>query len=214
MSLLMDMTLRDFNKLLASNAPAPGGGSTAALSGVLGSALTMMVVNLSVGKKSYEVLDECIKSKIVMDYEAVKRLNSELTELVDEDTQAFNLLMEAMRLPKETEVDRINRADSIQKASLYALKIPLMTAEKCLLILKHQMDIALYGNKNAVSDIGVGSLLALAGLEGAALNVKINLPGITDLSIKKEASQKIENYLAEGEKLKTEILQIVNNRIE
>lgn len=213
MSLLMDMTVRDFNSILTSSAPAPGGGSTAALSGVLGSALTMMVVNLTVGKKSYEALDETIKHKIMMDYEIIKILNRELTELVDEDTQAFNLVMEAMKLPKETEEDRIRRADSIQKANLYALKVPLITAGKCLLILRHQMDIAIYGNKNAVSDIGVGAALAFSGLEGAVLNVKINIPGITDPSIKMDAAQKNKSYLVEGSKLETEIIAIVNNRI-
>lgn len=212
MSLLMDMTLGDFNDLLASNAPAPGGGSTAALSGVLASALTMMVVNLSVGKKSYEALAESLKSKIMIDNEIIQRVNRELTELVDEDTRAFTLFMEAVKLPRETEQDRISRADSIEKASLYALKVPLKTAEKCLLLLQHQKTIALYGNKNAVSDIGVGAGLALAGIEGAVLNVKINLPGITDQSIKMAAIQKIES-LAEGEKLKAEIIEIVTNRI-
>jgi len=213
MGSLMDMTVRDFNNILASSAPAPGGGSTAALAGVLGSALTMMVVNLTVGKKSYQALDETIKQKIIMDYETIKILNKELTELVDEDTKAFNLVMEAMKLPKETEEDRIRRTDRIQKASLYALKVPLMVAEKCLLLLQHQINIALYGNINAVSDIGVGAVMAFSGLEGAVLNVKINIPAISDQSIKMDAINKTRNYLTEGGQIKTEIVATVNNRI-
>ena len=213
MGMLMDMTVRDFNNILASSAPAPGGGSTAALAGVLGSALTMMVVNLTVGKKSYQALDETIKHKIIMDYETIKILNKELTELVDEDTKAFNLVMEAMKLPKETEEDRIRRTDRIQKASRYALKVPLMAAEKCLLILQHQINIALYGNINAVSDIGVGAVMAFSGLESAVLNVKINIPAISDQAIKMDAIQKIRNYLTEGDKIKTEIVATVNSRI-
>ena len=213
MGSLMDMTVRDFNNILASSAPAPGGGSTAALAGVLGSALTMMVVNLTVGKKSYQALDETIKQKIIMDFETIKILNKELTELVDEDTKAFNLVMEAMKLPKETEEDRIRRTDRIQKASLYALKVPLMVAEKCLLLLQHQINIALYGNINAVSDIGVGAVMAFSGLEGAVLNVKINIPAISDQSIKMDAINKTRNYLTEGGQIKTEIVATVNNRI-
>lgn len=213
MGMLMDRTVQDFNHLLASQTPAPGGGSTAALAGVLGSALTIMVVNLTVGKKSYEALAEGIKNKIVMDYATIKVLNEELTKLVDEDTQAFNLVMEAMKLPNETAEDKIVRANSMQKANLYALQVPLVVAEKCLQILEHQQIIALYGNKNAVSDLGVGAILALAGLEGALLNVQINVIALTEQSIIKDAVKKHISYRAEGEKLKNEIIAIVNRRI-
>lgn len=213
MNLLMNMSLNDFNNLLASNAPAPGGGSTAALSGVLASSLTMMVVNLSRGKKSYEALDVEIKNKISADYESVRLLNQQLIELVDEDSMAFNQVMEAFKLPRQTEHDRIQREQSIETAGQYALKIPLTVAAKCLSVLTHQVDIARYGNKNAVSDIGVGALMASAGLEGAALNVRINIPGIKNQSVVTDAIQKIEEYLPEGEKLKTRIISIVNSRI-
>jgi methenyltetrahydrofolate cyclohydrolase len=213
MSLLMDYSLRDFNKLLSSCEPAPGGGSTAALSGVLGTALSIMVVNLSIGKKAFEGLEEGTKAKIKEDFEKLKELNDELVELVDEDTRAFNSFMEAMKLPKNTEEERSNRAQKLQKASIYALEVPLKVAEKCLLVLKHQLSIVKYGNKNAVSDVGVGAILSLAGLEGAALNVKINLPGIDVAGIKEDALENIENYLEEGNKLKAEIMAVVNERI-
>jgi methenyltetrahydrofolate cyclohydrolase len=213
MSLLMDKTIREFNDLLASNEPAPGGGSTAALSGVLGTSLTLMVVNLSLGKKSYEVLEEAIKQNIIEDFEIIKTLNKELSELVDEDTKAFNLFMEAMKMPKVNDEEKLEREKHMQKASEYALAVPLKVAEKCLKVLKHQSVIARYGNKNAVSDVGVGALLALAGLEGAGLNVKINLPSIADNTIKKDAAEKIEKFLAEGIGLKASIMEIVNQRL-
>ena len=213
MSLLMDKTIRDFNNLLASSEPAPGGGSTAALSGLLGTALSIMVVNLSIGKKSYEALDDSIKEKIKLNFEVIKALNNELIELMDEDTRAFNTLMEAMKLQKETEEEKAARAEAIQKASIYVLEIPLKVAEKCLHILRNQMAIAQYGNKNAVSDIGVGALLAYVGLEGAALNVRINLPGIKDASVKTNAEDKIQSFLEEGRNLKTRIMDVVNRRI-
>lgn len=213
MSLLMDMSLRDFNDLLASKAAAPGGGSTAALAGVLGSALTMMVVNLSLGKKSYEALDDNIKQKIVSDHALIKVLNAKLAELVDEDTKAFTLFMKAMQLPKDTEQEKLIRTEQMQKASLYALEVPLRVADICLQILKHQKDIALYGNINAVSDIGVGAELASGGIKGAALNVQINLPSIEDEATKSDAIHKIDRITREGELLHSDIIAIVKRRI-
>ena len=213
MSLLTEKTIKDFNNLLASSEPAPGGGSTAALSGLFGTALSMMVVNLSIGKKSYEALDNGIKEKIRLSFETIKTLNDELLELIDEDTRAFNTYMEAMKLNKETEEEKAVRAKAIQKASMYVLEIPLKVAGKCLNILRNQMVIAQHGNKNAVSDVGVGVLLAHAGLEGAALNVRINLPGINDTSVRRNAEERIEGFLNEGGNLKTQIMDMVIRRI-
>ncbi|HYE83265.1 MAG TPA: cyclodeaminase/cyclohydrolase family protein [Clostridia bacterium] len=213
MSLLMDMTLRDYSNVLASSEPAPGGGSTAALSGVLGADLTMMVVNLSFGKKNYEGLEETIKTEFMKEFENVKALKDELTGLVDEDTKAFNKFMEAMKLPKDTEEQKQVRGAKLQEASLYALQIPLKTAESCFELLKNQSTIARYGNKNAISDVGVGALLALSGLEGAILNVNINLPGISDEAVKTKAYEKCRMMSIEGRKLQYEILDIVNSRI-
>lgn len=213
MSLLMDMTLRDYSDLLASSEPAPGGGSTAALSGALGADLTMMMVNLSIGKKAYESLDEDIKAQFIKEFDGVKALRKELTELVDEDTKAFNKFMEAMKLPKDTEEQKQLRREKMQEASMYTLQVPLKTAERCFDLLKSQKFIAKYGNKNAASDIGVGTLLALSGLEGAVLNVNINLPGIADEVIKTEAYERCRKLSIEGRKLHNEILDIVNSRI-
>jgi len=213
MSLLMDMTLRDYSDVLASSEPAPGGGSTAALSGVLGAALTMMVVNLSVGKKNYESLNEKIKAKFMEEAENVKALQKELSGLVDEDTKAFNKFMEAVKLPKDTEEQNQLRAEKMQEASLYALQVPMKTAECCFRLLENQGNIARYGNRNAVSDVGVGALLALSGLEGAILNVNINLSGISDEAVRSEAYDKCRRLSAEGRKLHSEILDIVNLRI-
>jgi formiminotetrahydrofolate cyclodeaminase len=213
MGLLMEMTLEKYSDVLASNEPAPGGGSTAALSGLMGASLTMMVVNLSVGKKSYEALDEAVKQKFMEDFHRVEGLKKDLVHLVDEDTAAFNKFMEAMKLPKDTEEQKKIREEKMQQASIYALEIPLKTAEKCLGILQNQETIASYGNKNAVSDVGVGALMALSGLEGAVLNVKINIPGINDEGIKNEASAKYEKLLADGVRLQKNIMEIVNKRI-
>ncbi len=210
---LMEMSLRRYNELLGSDEPAPGGGSTAALTGVLAASLTMMVVSLSLGKKSFEALDEDVKSNFMKESKNIGELREELSELTEEDTKAFNKYMEAIKLPKDTEEEKAIRNSKLQEAGMYALHVPLTTGEKCYSILKNQKTIAEYGNKNAVSDIGVGSLLALAGLEGALLNVNINLPSIKDEKIKNEAMQKSRKMLEEGRILHKEIMEIVNSRI-
>ncbi len=213
MDSLIDMTIRDFNDLLASSEPAPGGGSTAALASLLGTALTMMVGNLSFGKKSFEALDESIKVNAKADFDFIKGLNEELKGLVDEDTKAFNVFMEAIKMPKDTEQDKEIRSKALVKACIYTVEVPLKVAEKSLLILRHLSVIARYGNKNSVSDIGVGALLTFAGLEGAVLNVKINLPGIADETIKADAEAKVESFTKEGASLKADIIRIVEERI-
>lgn len=101
----------------------------------------------------------------------------------------------------------------MQEASLYALQVPLKTAESCFGLLNNQRTIARYGNRNAVSDVGVGALLALSGMEGAILNVNINLPGISDEAVRTEAYEKCRKLSVEGRKLHNEILDIVNSRI-
>lgn len=211
--MLYDMTLNDFNELLASSKPAPGGGSTAALAGAFGAALAIMVFNLSMGKKAYESLDEKLKYTIARDCEALKILNRQLLKLSDDDTRAFNQVIKAMQLPRQTEAQKLERSQRIQKANLYALEVPLKVAEKCLLVLKHQVNIARYGNPNAVSDIGVGALLAYSGLEGAVLNIRINIPGISEKAVIHEAVEKYKGYLAKGERAKAEIMAIVDQRI-
>lgn len=213
MSSLLNMSLGEFNQVLSSKAPAPGGGSAAALSGMLGAALTMMVVNLTIGKKSWEALEDNIKKQINADFAAIQSLNEELAILVDEDTKAFTHFMDAMKLPKETEAEKTFRAEQMQKASLFAMDVPLKTAEKCLQIMRHQKDIALYGNKGAISDIGVGAELATAGIKSAALNVKINLPSIDDETVKADAVHKIDRILKEGELLYADVMSIVERRI-
>lgn len=210
---LLNMSIKQYCELLGSNEPAPGGGSTAAFAGALAASLTMMVVNLSVGKKSFETQDEKIKADVLKEFDNIKKLREDLYILIDEDTKAFNLFMEAMKLPKETEEEKAFRVDRIQQASIQTLNVPLVTMEKCYLILKNQQNIAMYGNKNAVSDVGVGCHLALAGLEGALLNININLPGINDEITRDNAITKSSEMLKESNIIHKEIMAIVNNRI-
>jgi formiminotetrahydrofolate cyclodeaminase len=213
MNLLIDRKVKDFCDVLASKEPAPGGGSAAALSGVLGASLTMMVGSLTFGKKAYETLDPEVREQFERDHETIETVRAELMTLIDEDTRAFNKYMEAVKRPKDTEEEREAREKAMDQAALDTLEVPMKVAQNCLLILKHQLTFVLYGNKNAVSDIGVGALLAFAGVEGAALNVKINLPGIRDEEVKNKASERIEDCLNEARILETKIQASVINRL-
>lgn len=213
MDRLIDKKVKDFCDVLSSKDPAPGGGSAAALSGALGASLTMMVGNLTFGKKAYEALEQESKDQLVRDYEEVERLRMRLLHLIDEDTEAFIRYMDAVKMPKDTEEERDAREKAMERAGVQTLEIPMEVARNCLELLKHQLSFVLYGNRNAVSDIGVGALQAFAGVEGAALNVKINLPGIQDEKVKNSAAEQIENFLNEARILETKLMAMVNGRL-
>ncbi len=210
---LMEMTLQEFADLLASKEPAPGGGSTAALAGVLAASLIMMISNLSFGKKAFEELAPQEQDRFQADFARVQELKGELEALVEEDTKAFQQFMLALKLPKETESDKEIRSKALAAASRGALDVPLATARLCAELLRHLPLIAQLGNKNAVSDAGVGALLAMAGLKGAILNVKTNLPGIDDPQLQADTMAAVKELSQEAGLLKKEIMQLVEERL-
>ncbi|WP_425449436.1 cyclodeaminase/cyclohydrolase family protein [Dethiothermospora halolimnae] len=207
--MLMDLTAKEFVADVASKKPAPGGGSVAALVGSLGAALTTMVGNLTIGRKAYDKLTEEQQKQLDENFKKVEGLVERLNELVDEDTTSFNGVMKAFKMPKETEEEKKARSKAIQEATKEALEVPLDTAIQCLEVLKLQKVFALYGNQNAITDAGVGALLAYAGLEGALFNVKINLGSIKDSEYVEVKNKKCEEMLKEGNQLKEEVLEIV-----
>lgn len=211
--MFINKSLKEYIAVTASGEPTPGGGSVAALVGSLGGALTNMVSNLTVGKKAYEELSDEIKSEIVENSNEVEKLVEELSGIVDEDTKAFDKVMEAFKLPKETDEEKLARTKAIQEGYKIALEVPLRCAEKCLRILELQEVFANYGNVNAITDVGVGTLLAYSGLEGALFNVTINLGSIKDEEFKKEISAKVDRLLNEGKRLKENLLDIVYKRL-
>ena len=174
--MLIDLTVTDFLDELASDSPAPGGGSVAALNGALGAGLIAMVARLTIGKKGYDAVQSLMEET----RNGADRLKQRLTELVDEDTQAFNAVMAAFKLPKETDEDKAARSAAIQAGYQQAIHTPMETAESCLAVLELAAAIAGKGNANAASDLGVAAQVAYAGVEGAVMNVKINLPAIKD----------------------------------
>jgi formiminotetrahydrofolate cyclodeaminase len=212
--MLIQKPINDYVAQVASKEPTPGGGSVAALAGSLGSALTVMVGNLTIGRKVYNELADDVKELMSRNFnelnESIERLNS----IVDEDTKAFDKVMEALKLPKETDEQKKIRSNAIQEGYKVALEVPLKCAEECYKVLKLQKVFADYGNVNAITDVGVGALLAATGLEGAILNVKINLSSIKDLEFKNKIEERINTLMAEGMKLKDELMEIVYKRLE
>ncbi|GFN37165.1 cyclodeaminase/cyclohydrolase family protein [Tepidimicrobium xylanilyticum] len=211
--MLIESSVKEYIEQVASKEPTPGGGSVAALAGSLGSALTTMVGNLTIGRKMYEELDEEIKNEMEQNFEVLKKSIEELSRIVDEDTKAFDKVMEAFKMPKETEEEKKARTEAIQKGYKIALEVPLRCAEECFKVLKLQRVFANYGNVNAITDVGVGALLAATGLEGALLNVKINLLSIKDEQYRAEMEEKINKLLKEGTEIKEELLKVVYERL-
>ncbi len=211
--LYVEKSLKDYIAEVASGAPTPGGGSVAALAASLGAALTSMVGNLTIGRKAYNELEDEIKKEMDDSFEKIQKSIQVLNGIVDEDTKAFDKVMEAFKLPKETEEEKAKRAEAIQEGYKVALEVPLRCAEECLTVLRLQKVFAEYGNVNAITDVGVGALLAAAALESAILNVKINLKGIKDEEFKKKIEDKIEDMMAEGTKLKEQWLKLVYEKL-
>lgn len=212
--MFIEKPIKDYIKHVASKEPTPGGGSVAALAGSLGSALTAMVGNLTIGRKVYEKLDETVKEVMDKNFKELNDSIERLNGIVDEDTKAFDKVMEALKLPKETEEEKKIRSNAIQEGYKVALEVPLRCAEECYNVLKLQRVFADYGNINAITDVGVGALLAATGLEGAILNVKINLSGIKDEDYKADIEEKINALMTDGMKLKEELMEIVYKRLE
>lgn len=211
--MLDSKTVRGFVDELASNSPAPGGGSVAALCGSLGSALGSMVFNLTVGKKAYEALGDAEKASVNKGLKDAGELKDTFLDLMNKDTEAFNKLMAAFKLPKDTDENKAARTAQIQAAYKGATEIPLEVARRAYDIYE-LIEIAVdHGNKNAISDAGVAALLAQASIEGAIMNVKINLGSIKDEEFVNAVRDEIKVISEDGLKKQQEILQEVNKQL-
>jgi formiminotetrahydrofolate cyclodeaminase len=187
--MLVDKTIVDFLKETASDSPAPGGGSVAALSGALAASLGSMVCNLTLGKEKYANVEEDIKEINTKLQTHLQRL----TELVDEDANAFNDVMVAFKLPKATDEQKEKRSKTIQEGYKKAISVPLETAKLSLHCLGLITNLVTKGNQNAVTDAGTGALMALSGVRGAIYNIKINLTSTKDEQYVKDMKNEINN---------------------
>lgn len=176
---LIEFKVNDFINEVDSKRPAPGGGSVAALAGSLSSALARMVCHLTVGKKKFKALDEKTQELVYNAMSALEKQKDAFTVLIDKDTEAFNQIMAAFKLSKETIEEKKHRSNKIEEATVVAIEVPKEVAETGRMVL-HSLEILLqYGNKNCLSDLGVSALLLHTTIIGAVMNVKINLPGIS-----------------------------------
>jgi formiminotetrahydrofolate cyclodeaminase len=202
------MTLNNFLSELSSDSPTPGGGSVAALAGALAAALTSMVANLTVGKKKYADVEGEIKGVLAK----TEGLRLELTELMGEDAAAFDKVMVAMKLPKETDEEKAARTEAMQAALVDAAMVPLAVMEKCVEVISLAKVAADKGNKNVVSDAGVAALMGRAGAHAAKLNVMINLGWISADERKgfvEKAGRAIEDLAAEADRSADAVLASV-----
>ena len=206
---LLNMNLRQFCNETLSDSPAPGGGSVAALIGALGVSLGGMVANLSAGKRGWED-----KLDYFSDW-AVKahQLKDELLVLVDEDTAAFNKVMDAFALPKDSAEEKAARAAAIQLATKGAAEIPLKVMETASKSYQLLSEMAEKGNPASVSDVGVGLLAVRACVEGAAMNVRINLAGLKDEKWKSALLEKLQRIRAESEARFGRIIRVVESKL-
>jgi glutamate formiminotransferase/formiminotetrahydrofolate cyclodeaminase len=203
---LVSMTVDGFTDELSIDSPAPGGGSVSALMGTLGAALVSMVAALTHGKKGMEDSREEMESL----GSQAQALKERLISLVDEDTAAFNSVMDAFRMKKKTNEQKKQRDAAILSATKNATQIPLLVAQLCYEVLDISITAIEKGNPNSVSDAGVAAEAALAGLRGARLNVLINLDGIDDGNFCNEMTKKVDTLLKKGESFHGKVVVAVD----
>ena len=206
---LVKMTVKGFAEETSRESPAPGGGSVAAYMGALGAALGTMVANLSAHKPGWDDRWEEFSRWA----DKGQALSEELLVLVDEDTRAFNKIMEAFGLPKKTDEDKRLRSEAIQAATLFATQVPLQTMQAAFGAFELCQAMAEFGNPNSVSDAGVGALAARAAVLGAGLNVKINAASLKDRETADKMIAEAEQLIAEAQKKEAEIIGIVERKI-
>ncbi len=210
---LINLSLEDFNNEVDSSSPAPGGGSVSALASSLGVSLVRMVGHLTINKKRFKKLDPKIQHEFIKLEESLIPIKDELVTLIDKDSEAFTLIMKAFKLPKDTEAEIVIRDQMILAGTIAAIKVPFRISELSLSALQAMDFIMQYGNKNALSDIGVSALMLYAGLEGAILNVKINLPGLIESSMISKYENSISKILIEAKKIKDSILSKIHDSL-
>jgi formiminotetrahydrofolate cyclodeaminase len=204
-----EKTVTDFVDALASKEPVPGGGSTAALGGALAAALVSMVCNLTIGKKGYESVNAPM-GDILQKTETLRR---ELLDLLESDTQVYAKVMAAYRHPRKTLEEQQAREAAIQDALKEAAEVPMSIAAHCAQVVDLAMPAAEMGNTWAVSDAGVGVLMAEACMHAALLNVSINLSSIRDQAYVDAATARMQAITAGKENLKGRVLQTVHQKI-
>jgi formiminotetrahydrofolate cyclodeaminase len=207
--MLIDLPVHKFIQEMKSDSPAPGGGSASAIAGALSAGLGIMVTNLTTGNAQYAGVEKRIQA-LRTELESVLK---DLERYVDEDTFAFNDVMAAYKLPKESDEEKAIRRDRIQSGMKTAAELPLLVAGSCLVVLTAAVELLRIGNSNAASDAAVAGRLAYAALWGAVYNVRINLGSIKDAEFNRDKRAQITALLAKGEGLTLELSRLADEKM-
>lgn len=206
---LVRMSVKGFARETASESAAPGGGSVSAYMGALAAALGTMVANLSAHKRGWDDMWKEFSDWAERGQDVMERL----LRLVDEDTEAFAKIMDVFSMPKGTEEEKAARAEAMEKATLYASRVPLKTMQTAMEAMPVALAMARIGNPASASDAGVGAIAALAAVRGAHLNVRINAAGLKDRALASELTDEAARIEAEAVAAETEVLAEVNKNI-
>ncbi len=206
---LVDLTIKEFIDELDSKSPAPGGGSVAALASTLGVSLAKMVGHLTIGKKKYLALTPEIQMEFLDVQKELTTIKNELISMIDKDTDAFNLVMKAYQMQKETEEQITMRNKKIQEGINEAILVPILVSSLSISAL-HQMPFLIkYGNKQTMSDLGVAIMQLAVGVEGACMNVLINLSSFDDKMAAKQYKTQVESMIKTAHDLRDQHLKSI-----
>ena len=204
--MLAELTLKDFLDKVAGSDPVPGGGSIAALTGALASALSTMVAQLTIGKKGYEASEEVMQHAQIL----TSHLMKEFITLIDKDSEAYNKVFDCFKLPKTTEEEKAIRSAAIQEATKHAALVPMEVARLALDMMPVIADVARLGNRNAITDACVAMMSARSAILGALLNVRINLGSIKDKAFAEQLQVEADTIEQTARLREKELLEAVN----
>ncbi len=206
---LVDLKVLDFLNEVDSKSPAPGGGSVSALVSSLGVSLTRMVGHLTTSKKKFASLEAEIQLEFQDVMSALDMIKQQLILSIDEDTKAFNQIMAAYQLPKDNEENQKIRYQAIQLATEEAIIVPLKVAALSFSVLHHLPFMIQYGNPQAISDLGVAMLSLATGIEGACMNVLINLPGFDNKIAASQYKKQVDQLIDDTHRIRDEVLSLI-----
>lgn len=207
--MLKDLNIVEFANETASDSPAPGGGSIAALNAAMAASLLAMVANLTIGKKRYLDVSDRMEE---LQKELVK-FKDDFVEGIDKDANSFNGVMDAMKLPKETEEEKAARSEKIQEGYKNAIEVPLGLGTRVTELYDYARELAEKGNSNAITDVAVAVINIRAAVEGAFLNVIINLNSLKDESYRHELEDKMAEVRKIVDKNEKEIMKVVEEKL-
>lgn len=206
---LIDLTVDGFLDKTAGKDPVPGGGSISALNGAIAAALTEMVANLTIGREKYKEHEELMNriASLASDY------RMSLAKDIDADSDAYDQVFNAFKLPKDTDEQKTERSKKIQEATKVAAEVPLEVARKCVAMMKAIAQVAEYGNQNAVTDAAVAMMAARTATLGAALNVRINLSSLKDGEYVARVSEELAGLEQEAIENEQKLLASVRQKL-